>query len=217
MPPHFSSCAGAPCDIVRSPSGDPWATVGNAAVKICWRPNGDLAFSVRWPHDASRVIERRSADAYKGTPTWRDSCDSSAVTCEAPFDDPAIETDDRAGIRRLTPWIPHSSINKAGLWWRSSQDAQTSRWILLSQFIVQIDWFITMGQGNKHKSKSGKPRETARREEPETAQGWWSWWTVYKSRARWRQWGWKHSNPENSQNRSQIDRISRSQRSSANN
>ena len=26
-----------------------------------------------------------------------------------------------------------------------------------------------MGQGKKHKSKSGKPRETARREEPETA------------------------------------------------
>ena len=157
MPPHFSSSG-----------GDPWATVGNVAVKIRRRSNGDLAFSVRWPHDASRVIEWRSADAYKGTHAWWRSCDSRAVIREAPFDDPAIETDDRKGIRRLTPWIPHSSINRAGLWWRSSQDAQTSRWILLSQFIVQIDWVITMGQGKKQKGKSGKPRETARREEPET-------------------------------------------------
>ena len=169
MPPHFSSSASAPWDTVRSMRGDPWATVGNLAVKIHRGPNGDLAFSVRWPHDASRVIERRSADAYKGTPAWWPSCDSRAVTREAPFDDPAIATVDRAGIRQLTPWIPHSSINRAGLSWRSSQDAQTSRWILLSQFIVQIDWFITKGQGKKQKSKSGKAREIASREEPETA------------------------------------------------
>ena len=38
---------------------------------------------------------------------WRPSCDSRAVTREAPFDDPAIATDDCAGILRLTPWIPH--------------------------------------------------------------------------------------------------------------
>ena len=127
MPPHFSSSTGAAWDTILAPRGDPWATVGNVAAKIRRRPNGDLAFSVRSPHDASSVIERRSADAYKGTPAWRRSCDSRAVTREAPLDDPAISTDDRAGIRRLTPWIPQSSINRAGLSWRSSQDAQTSR------------------------------------------------------------------------------------------
>ena len=116
MPPHFSSSAGFPWDTVRAPCGDQWATVGNLAVKIHRRPNGDLAFSVRSPRDASRVIERRSADAYKGTPAWRRSCDPAiprTVTHEMPFDDPAIATDDHAGIRRLTPWIPHSSINKS--------------------------------------------------------------------------------------------------------
>ena len=72
-----------------------------------------------------------------------------------------------------------------------------------------------MGQGKKHKSKSGKPHETARREEPETARAG------------------KGDEPSTSQepgensgdedtatpklsNRSQIDRISGSQSSSAN-
>ena len=34
---------------------------------------------------------------------------------------------------------------------------------------VPIDWFLTMGQGKKQKGKSGKARETSRREEPDTA------------------------------------------------
>ena len=51
------------------------------------------------PHDASRVIERRSADTYKGAHAWRPSCDSRGVTREVLFDDPAIAMDDRAGIR----------------------------------------------------------------------------------------------------------------------
>ena len=137
MPRRFSSSAGTPWDTVRAPRSDLWATVGNLAEKIRQQPNGDRPFSVRSSPDASRVIERRSADAYKGSPVWRRSCDSRSVTREAPFDDLPISTDDRAGIRRLTPWIPHSSI-KAGLSWRSSQDAQTSRWILLSQFMFRL-------------------------------------------------------------------------------
>ena len=137
MPHRFSSSGGAPWDTVRAPCGDPWATVGNLAEKIHLRPNGDRPFSVRSSPDASHVIERRSADAYKGSPVRRRSCDSRTVTREAPFDDPPISTDNRAGIRRLTPWIPHSSI-KAGLSWRSSQDEQTSRWILLWQFMFRL-------------------------------------------------------------------------------
>ena len=137
MPPRFSSSAGAPWDTVQSPRGDLWATVANLAEKIPRRPNGDRQFSVRSLPDASCVIERRSADGYKGSPAWRRSCDSCVVTHEALFDDPPISMDDRAGIRRLTLWIPHSSI-KAGLLWRSSQDAQTSRWILLLQFMFRL-------------------------------------------------------------------------------
>ena len=63
----------------------------------------------------------------KGPPPGGDPVIPARSPREAPFDDPVIETDDRAGIRRLAPWIPHSSINRAGLSWRSSQDAQTSR------------------------------------------------------------------------------------------
>ena len=215
MPPHFSSSAGAPWDTVRSLSGDPWATVGKVAVKIRRRLNGDLAISIRWPHDASRVIEWRSADAYKGTPTWRPSCDSCAVTHEAPFDDPATATEDRARIRWLTPWTPHSCINRAGLTWRSSQDAHTSRWILLSQFIVQTDWFITMAKERNRRARVAKHVKQRVEKSPR-------WPGLVKLmdhlqvKSQVKTVGMKTQRPRNSQSRSQIDRISRSQPSSAN-
>ena len=221
MPPHFSSSTGAPWYTVRAPRGDPWATVGNVVVKIRRRPSGDLAFCVRSPQDASRVIERRSADAYTGTPAWRRSCDSRAVTREAPFDDPATDTDDRAGIRRLAPWIPHSSINRAGLSWRSSHDAQTSRWILLSQFIVQIDWFITIGQGKKQKGRAAKHvkqrgEKSPRRPGLVKLMNRLQVKSLVKTHSLKLTVGTKTQRPRNSQSRSQIDRISRSQPSSAN-
>ena len=133
----FSSSAGTQWDPVRSPLGDPWATVGNLAEKIHRRPNGDQPFSARSSQDPSRIIVRRSTDGYKGKPIGQRSADSHVVTRKAPLDDPPINTDDRAEIHRLTFWIPHSSI-KAGLLWMNSQDEQTSRWILLSQFMFRL-------------------------------------------------------------------------------
>ena len=50
----------------------------------------------------------------------------------------------------------------------SSQDEQTSRWILLSQY-VSIDRFLTMGPHRRTKGKNAKARETSRREEGDTA------------------------------------------------
>ena len=103
MPQRFSSSGGDLWDTVGWPRGDPWATVGNLAKKIRRRPNGDRRISVRSPPDVSRVIERRSADAYKGRPIWRRSADARAATREAPPDHLTISTDDRTGIRRLPP------------------------------------------------------------------------------------------------------------------
>ena len=137
MPQRFYSSGGTPRDTVRSPHGDLWATVRNLVEKIRRRPNGDQGISVRSSRDSSRVIERRSTDVYKGKLAGRWPADSRAFTCRSPQDHPAVTTDDRTGICRFTSWIPHSSI-KAGLLWRISQDEQTSRWTLWSQFMFKF-------------------------------------------------------------------------------
>ena len=137
MPHRFYSSGGIRWDTVRSPHGNLWATVGNVAEKNRRRPNRDRALSARAPRDSSRMIARSSSDLYKVKLAGRWRADSRAVTCRWPQDHPAVYTDDRAGICQFTSWITHSSI-KAGLWWMISQDEQTSRWILLSQFMLQF-------------------------------------------------------------------------------
>ena len=96
MPQPFYSSGGTPWDTVRSPHGDPWATVRNLAEKISRRPNGDQWISVRSSGDSSRMIERRSTDDYKGKLAGRWPADSRAFTCRSPQDHPAVSTDDRS-------------------------------------------------------------------------------------------------------------------------
>ena len=137
MPQRFYSSGSTPWDTVRSPHGDLWATVRNLAKKIRRRPNGDQGISVWSSGDSSRMIEQRSTDVYKGKLAGWWPADSRAFTCRSLQDHPAVSTDDRTGICRFTSWIPHSSI-KAGLLWMISQDEQTSRWTLLSQFMFKF-------------------------------------------------------------------------------
>ena len=136
MPHQFYTSGSIRWDTIRSPHGDLWATVGNLVEKKCIRPNGDRPLSARSLRDSSRMIARISSDLYKVKLAGRWRADSQAVTCRWPQDHPAVYTDYHAGICRFTSWITHSSI-KAGLWWMISQDEQTSRWILLSQFMLR--------------------------------------------------------------------------------
>ena len=149
MPQRFYSSGGTPRDTVQSPHGDLLATVWNLAEKIRRRHNGDRGISVWSSGDSSRMIERRSTDVNKGKLARRWPADSRAFTCRSPQDHPAVSMDDRTGICRFTSWIPHSSI-KAGLLWMISQDEQTSRWTLLSQFMFK---FTNNGQSKEEQGQ----------------------------------------------------------------
>ena len=135
-----------------SSSGIPWATVRNLVEKKRLRPKRDLPLSVRPPLDSPLMIARRSNGVYKRKLAGGDS----QIPCRSPICHRSIiarlPTSDRRGICRFPPWIPHSSI-KAGLWWMSSQDEQTSRWILLLQFITLRFKFRNNGQGNQEEGQ----------------------------------------------------------------
>ena len=151
MPERFYSSGGIPWDTIRSPHGDPWATVQNLAEKNCRQPNGDWPLSVRSLRDSSRMIAQRSSDVYKGKLAGRWFADSQAITCRSPQDHPAVYMGDHAGISWFPLWIPHNSI-KVGLWWMISQDEQTSRWILLLQFILRFK-FRNNGQAKQEEGQ----------------------------------------------------------------
>ena len=131
-----------------TPSGHRTVTPGPPS-KIYWKKSAGGLTEISG--DSSRMIERRSTDIYKGKPAGRWPANSRAFTCRSPQDHPAVSMDDHAGICRFTSWIPHSSI-KAGLWWMISQDEHTSRWILLSQFMLQFK-FTNNGQSKEEQGQ----------------------------------------------------------------
>ena len=152
MHQQIHSSGGIPRDTVRLPLGDPWATVWNIAEKKRRRPNGDQPLSVQPPRGAPQIIAWRTTGVYKRKLTgWR-LADFKPITSRSPLDHARFPTGDRPGICRCPPWTPHSSI-KAGLWWMSSQDKQTSRWILLLQFITLTFKYRNNGQGRQEEGQ----------------------------------------------------------------
>ena len=184
MPPHFVSSGGAPWDTVRSLRGDRGATVRNVAEKIRRSSNGDPAIAVRWPHDDPRVIERRSADAYKGrfprghpwgAVRWSSDCNGWSRR-DPPINtlDPSQHIKSRTLVEELTR-LTDSKVAK--------------------QYIVRIIHIFPIKYATRKEAEAQERANTCNKERRGTdGQGWWRWWTVYKSRT-WRQWRWRHRTP----------------------
>ena len=164
MPQRFSSSAGTPWDPVWSPLGDPWATVGNLAGKICRRPNGDRGISVRSSGTSSRVLERRSTDVYKGKLAGRWPADSRAFICRSPHGDHGWSHRDLS-IHLLDPSQQCKSRTLVDELTRRA-DLKVDTTIAVH---VSIDRFLTMGPHKRTKAKNAKAHETSRREEGDTA------------------------------------------------